>query len=86
MNGGEQVAAAEQSVCQYNKGIIQTAVESARLSDPTLAYPAPAGADGLDNVRAAGWLASDSKYWQFTGLDGAGKPQLVLRVPVAGCA
>jgi len=85
MNSGEQVSAAEQTVCEYNKGIIETAIEADRVSDPSFTYPAAAGDDGLDNVRAAGWLRSNSKYWKYTGVGPNGQPQLVLRAPIAGC-
>ena len=85
MNGGEQVAAAEQTVCAYEKTIVMTAIESDRLTDETLSYATPAGDDGLDEVRTAGWLRTSSTYWRYTGLDATGRPQVTPRTPTAGC-
>lgn len=85
MNGTEQVAAAEQTACEFDKSVVLTAVEAFRASDETLAYPAPVGDDGLDRVRDSGWLRTESSYWRFAGVDGTGKPQLVIRNAVTGC-
>lgn len=82
---GGPVAAAEESVCKYDKSIVITAIESDRLTDPSLDYATPAGVDGLDEVRSSGWLRSETRYWRYTGLDGSGRPRLELRSPIEGC-
>jgi len=85
MNSDEQVGAAEQTACEYDKTIVMTAIDAYRASDPTLRYPIAAGEDGLDQVRAGGWLRTESQYWRFAGVDGAGHPQIVVRSAVTGC-
>lgn len=85
MNSGEQVDAAQTNVCEYDKSIVMTAVESYRLSSDDLTFPTPAGDDGLDEVRSAGWLRNESKYWRYAGLDANGAPQYVLLNAVNGC-
>lgn len=85
MNGTEQVSAAETSACQYEKSIILTALDSYRLLEDDLAYPAAAGDDGLDEVRAAGWLKSEAGYWTYIGVDATNAPQFELQRPIPGC-
>lgn len=85
MNSGEQVDAAQSNVCEYDKSIVMTAVEAYKLSSDDLTFPAPAGEDGLDEVRAAGWLRTESEYWRFAGVDETGAPQYVVRNAVSGC-
>ena len=84
-HGGGPVAAAEQTACEYDKRIVITAIDADRLTDPALDYATPAGPDGLDEVRASGWLRTETEYWRYTGPDAAGVPQLELRYPVPGC-
>ncbi|MFN8050756.1 MAG: hypothetical protein U0Q22_04940 [Acidimicrobiales bacterium] len=83
--GNEQVGAAETTACQYDKSVINTAVEATHLMSADLKYPVAAGADGLDAVRAAGYMKNVSKYWRYAGPDAAGKPQYVQLSAVNGC-
>lgn len=85
MTGAEQVSAADAVTCQYEKRIIQTALESYKVMSDDLEFPAPAGADGMDAVRTAGWLRTESSYWQYTGVDAANAPTFVLRREISGC-
>jgi hypothetical protein len=84
MSAEDQVGAAEGTVCQYDKSIVMTAVESFHASSDTVSYPEAAGPDGLDQVREAGWLRTESQYWRYAGAPG-GTPQYVLRSAVNGC-
>ena len=84
-NGVDQVSAAETTVCEYDKSIVRTAVEAYYLVSDDLEYPVAAGPDGLDQVREADFLRSESKYWRYAGTDATGKPQFVLRAAVNGC-
>lgn len=86
MNGTEQVAAAEATACQYEKRVVMTAVDSYRVMDSTLAYPWPAGVDGLDAVREAGWLRTEATYWKYTGAGTGTTPTFELLKPVPDCA
>ena len=85
MTGAEQVSAADSVSCQYDKRVVQTALESYKATSDDLDFPAPAGEDGLDAVRSGGWLRTESTYWQYTGVDATNAPQLVLRREVTGC-
>lgn len=86
LNGGDPVSAAEESACAYDKKIVLTAIDTDYLMDGSLQYATPAGPDGLDEVRAAGFLRSESRYWRYEGLDGTGQPRVVAIDPVNGCA
>jgi len=77
LNPGAQVAAAERTVCEYNHRVLVTALEADRVLDG--AYAAPKGEDGFDELREAGLLRSDSRYWTYQGLDANGRPVLVSR-------
>lgn len=77
MNPAEQVAAAEQSACVYEHRVLLTAVEADHALNSL--YAAPAGDDGLDGVRAAGFLANQARYWRYTGLGPDGHPTFAPR-------
>lgn len=86
LSGNEKIDAAQTTVCLEEKTVIMTAVESYHAADSNGSYPQAIGADGLSEVRAAGWLRNESKYWRFTGLDATGTPQYALRLPIKQCA
>lgn len=79
MNPAEQVAAAEQTACAYEHRVVLTAVEADHAANDL--YAAPAGVDGLDGVRAAGFLANQARYWRYTGLGADGHPAFVPSTP-----
>ena len=85
MNSGEQVEAAESTVCTYEKTVLMTAVEAFNASSTDFDYPTPAGVDGLDEVRDAGWLRKESRYWRYTGVDANNTPQYLLISGTPNC-
>lgn len=86
LSGQGQVDAAQGTVCQYEKSVIMTAVESWHASSDDGDYPTPAGGDGLDQVRSDGWLRMESRYWRYAGVGADHAPQYVLRSAINGCA
>lgn len=85
MSGADQVSAADEVSCKYEHRVVLTAIESYKALSDDLDYPTPAGVDGLDEVRAAGWLRSESAYWRYTGVDATTGPQLEVQPGVTGC-
>lgn len=79
MTGSEQADAADRTACAFERRVVLTAIEAYHASDEDFDLPTPAGPDGLDEVRAGGWLQTESGYWRYTGPDASGTPQLEQR-------
>ncbi len=68
--------------CRAERSVIRVALEATRTQNPRDEYPGVEGPDGLDAVRAAGFLEWDpaSRWWRYAspaGPDGVESSHLV---------
>lgn len=78
----------ETESCRLERHVIVTALEAARLDNIRDEYPPVAGADGLDGLRATGFLEWQvtSGYWNYAAVPGEVGLTRLVRVDTAAVA